>query len=406
MELKLKKIDLLCPVFCKELMNKYKHIILGSDHYNTLGIVRSLGEVGIKPDIILHPKYHPHPHMANNSKYVRNVFIVSSPEECYQKLIQLYSDLKEKPFVYTCDDWVGSIVDEHMDELKDRFYFFHGKTAGIISHFQQKDVIHELAKKYGLNVAKSELIKKGDLPKTLSYPVITKSIKSVLGAWKSDVFICKNEKELIQAFAKIKSKDILVEEYIERETEYYYDAFSINNGANSYFPYKAQCLRAKEGEYGNYLRFTSLPPHHIDNLHEIDCVKKMIQEIGYTGIFEAEFLKGKDGKLYFLEINFRNSTWSYPMTFGGVNMPYLWAKGSLFGFIEESEIHPSKDSFIGLVEFKEFKDFVLSGKINPFVWIYQVAKADMLFFYNKNDSKPFWMHVKQLLMSVFVKFIK
>ena len=42
----------------KEL-RKHKFVIFGSDHYNTLGAVRSLGEVGIRPDVILHPHY-PH----------------------------------------------------------------------------------------------------------------------------------------------------------------------------------------------------------------------------------------------------------------------------------------------------------------------------------------------------------
>ncbi len=44
----------------KEL-RKHKFVIFGSDHYNTLGAVRSLGEVGIRPDVILHPHYSPNP---------------------------------------------------------------------------------------------------------------------------------------------------------------------------------------------------------------------------------------------------------------------------------------------------------------------------------------------------------
>lgn len=36
----------------------------------------------------------------------------------------------------------------------------------------------------------------------------------------------------------------------------------------------------------------------------------MFSEIQFEGIFEVEFMVDADGKLCFLEINFRNSTWS------------------------------------------------------------------------------------------------
>ena len=46
---------------------KHKHICLVEDHYNPLGIVRSLGEEGIKPIVLLCAK---HPYLVNHSKYI------------------------------------------------------------------------------------------------------------------------------------------------------------------------------------------------------------------------------------------------------------------------------------------------------------------------------------------------
>lgn len=69
-------------------LRKHKFVIFGSDHYNTLGAVRSLGEVGIRPDVILHPHYRPNPIFTTNSKYIGNVYIVQTVEEGYQTLLE------------------------------------------------------------------------------------------------------------------------------------------------------------------------------------------------------------------------------------------------------------------------------------------------------------------------------
>ena len=51
----------------------------------------------------------------------------------------------------------------------------------------------------------------------------------------------------------------------------------------------------------------------------------MIKEIHYTGNFEVEFLVNNNDELVFLEINFRFPLSNYACTYGGINMPFLWA---------------------------------------------------------------------------------
>ena len=47
---------------------------------------------------------------------------------------------------------------------------------------------------------------------------------------------------------------------------------------------------------------------------EDEKLKEILKEIGYEGIFEIEFLVDENDQLWFCEINFRNSTWSYAST--------------------------------------------------------------------------------------------
>ena len=55
-------------------------------------------------------------------------------------------------------------------------------------------------------------------------------------------------------------------------------------------------------------------------------IKNVISEIGLEGIWEFEFMVDDKGNLWFLEINFRNSTWSWASTKAGMNLPYLWSE--------------------------------------------------------------------------------
>lgn len=306
-------------------LRKHKHIVFGFDHYNTLGAIRSLGEKGIMPIVILRDA-NGHAVFVPNSKYVGKLHVVKTAEDGLTVLLNYYSEESNKPFVYSCDDFVENCLDNHYEELKDSFYFFDGGESGIISQYMDKDSINKLAIECGCVVPKGEVLKRGELPKELKYPVITKSIKSISGGWKDDVYICKSETELLSAYSKIKSENLLIEEYIEKKNELCLDGFCINHGEDVFIPFQTTYIRIANGKYGNYMTLESF-----NNIEVYNQICQILRRTRFNGIFSVEFLIDKNDKLYFLEVNFRNSTWSYAFTFGGVNMLYEWAIATLGG---------------------------------------------------------------------------
>ena len=370
---------------CMKELKNYKFIILCGDHYNPLGVVRSLGEYGLFPIVIL-VSYHPI--LVNKSKYIAQLHVVSSFEDGLKLLIKEYgNETGKKPFLYVCDDGAESLLDRNYKHLKDRFYFFSGRESGIVTHFMNKDSINMLAKECGFNIPKTEVLRHGMLPTSLQYPVITKSIMSIVGGWKDDVFICKDENELIDAYTKIKSDTVLVEEYIEKKNELCLDGFAINNGKDIYIPYQTQYIRFTPKSYGNYMVLTPFQDTQI-----LNGVKKILESIGFNGIFSVEFLIDKKDSLYFLEVNFRNSTWSYAFTYGGVNLPVLWAKSTLNGSICKADI-TLKESYTAMNEIADFKESVLTGKVSLLTWIRDVFSTSCLYYFNKKDVKPFYSKI-------------
>lgn len=369
----------------KNNLNGHKVILLVVDHYNPLGIVRSFGEAGIFPIVILVSKKTV---LLNHCRYVGIIHRVDSHPEGYRLLMEKYGNEIVKPLLLIGDDRGVEELDSHFDELKEKFIFFNAGEQGRLHQLMNKDTIVSMAEEVGFNIPKSEVVNHGELPNTLRYPIITKTIMSIMGGWKDDVFICENEQELKEAYQRIKTPKLILQEFITKKTECCFEGFAVNGGKEVYIPFKLKYLRATKKSYGNYM---TVEPLVDEALRE--KLYKLIRKTRFEGIFDVEFLQGADDQLYFLEVNFRTTTWTMTMTRGGVNAPLLWAKSMLKGHIDESEIHPRQDVFTAMNEPTDFRENVLTRKESFFKWFKEFKTCDCTYYWNKKDWKPFFHYL-------------
>lgn len=370
-------------------IKQHKHIVVSGDTGNALGVIRSIAEGGIDPILIYYVEESRLPCLIK-SKWLTVVHKVDSYEEGIDLLIREYGNENQLPFVYTCDDIAESIIDNRFKELKDKFYIFNAGEAGRINKLMNKHEICVVGEKCGFRIPKQEIVDTGVLPKTLRYPVITKTLMSIMGAWKGDVYICQNEEELKEAYTKIKSPKLLLQEYIHKKNELAVQGMSIDGGREVYIPYAISFFRASDEGYGHYMYCKPLTDEKL-----IAQLKAIIKECHYTGCFEIEFLIDQEDKLWFLEVNFRYSFWNYAVTFGGVNFPLTWAQSVLDNHISEPAVETLKPYFTALNEPGDFGQSVVKKRISFWKWIKDVHHADMLYFWNPKDKKPawsFWYH--------------
>ena len=206
---------------------EHKHIIIGGDNLNSLSIIRSLGEKGIFPIAIIVQENHLP--QVRKSKYVKNYIETSSFDESFDVLLS-YGDVSCPPFVYTSDDNHQSMLDEHYDQLVNKFHFFNAGQAGRINYYMDKENLCQLANECGFRVPKREVVNLGVLPTQITYPVITKTINSYSAGWKRDVGIYYSESELSDAYKGMISERLLLQEYITKKNELEVHGFSINGG--------------------------------------------------------------------------------------------------------------------------------------------------------------------------------
>lgn len=364
------------------IINKHKFIILGSDHSNTLGQIRCLGEMGIKPIVIITEK---HPYIINKSKYIGEYHIVDSIYDGPKYVLEHYGNEKNPPFIYTDRDDIMCAIDDYYDDLKGKFYFWNAGEKGRIHQLINKETQMALAKECGLNVIPTEHVKRGEMPQNLEYPIFTKAPNSLNPYWKANVFICNDDEELRVAYGKMGINEVLLQKYIHRKDEMPIEGISIDGGREVKLFIKKTSERFSDNGFGIYSRLQLFEDKELE-----DKIALLIKKANYTGIFEIEFIIDKNDSVYFLEINFRNTMFNHACAAFGINILSLFAQSVLEDRIVIPTIIPNARCHTIMYEFDDFKHSFIEGDTPFWKWLRDFIQADSYLYIDKKDMRPFW----------------
>ena len=360
----------------------HKFIILGSDHSNTLGQIRCLGEMGIRPIVIITEK---NPFIINKSKYIGEYHIVNCIHDGPIYVLEHFSNEKNPPFIYTDRDDTMCAIDDYFDELKGKFFFGNAGEKGRIHKLINKDTQMALAKECGMNIIPTEHVKRGELPQKIRFPIFTKAPNSLNPFWKANAFVCNNIEELENAYKHMGIEEVLLQEFINKIDETPIEGVSIDGGREVVLLVKKSSYRFTPNSFGVYSKVIPFE----DNELEFK-VQTLMRKANFTGIFEIEFIKDTDGKSYFMEINFRNTQYNHAYANLGINIPYLYAKWYLSNHIDKNDIHPKAEHQILMSELEDFKYSVLKGNLSLWKWLRDFWRTDSFLYIDKHDMMPFF----------------
>lgn len=366
------------------MVQSYKEhlvIIIALEHYNPLGMIRTFGENGIHP-IYIGVKYRTR--IASASKYVGTFHSVDDIQGAYDCLLNNYGNVAQetgkKPIVIFADDDVMEPFDNNYTELKEKFITFNAGKDGRVVKFMEKEEIMNCAKRHGIPVLDSQVVKVGDIPKNLTYPVVTKAVSPISGAWKGDFHVCENEQQLREMMSTIKAPEIMIQPYVDKKAEITFEGFSYNHGKGMFTGVECKYRYAIKGYYS--------PLHDTYMPNDKELLKKlnsMLEEVGFEGIWEIEFLVDKNDNLWFLEVNFRNSTWSYASTVAGNPLPILWCEAMLTGKCPEPKPF---EPFLAMVEPIDYSKRVEEGRCTLPEWLADFKSAKCTYYYDAQDMAP------------------
>lgn len=386
------------------MMRSDKIIVIGGDYHNALGIVRSFGREGISPDVIVLGDIVDG--YIEKSKYVGKVHRCKTHRDILN-ILNMYKQKGCKSVLITASDEIASLLDNNYDSLSPYFCFPNCGQQGQLTHWLDKAIMCEQAKKIGLHVPSSFIYHKGEqIPKDIEFPCITKAISSIEGH-KSDTIVCKNLGELEQFITTNNNLcgTIQIEKFIEKEFEFQLFGLSLNGGEEIIIPGHSHIYRPGiQNEY--YFQYLENDNSFCST---IEKAKAFIMSVSYSGTFSVEFIRGKDGVDYFLEMNFRNDGNAICVTDAGYNLPYIWYLYNTGGDYRD-ELVNSKFKSVNFCPDLIYFWHMIAGELTFREWWKTRQTSNSFTTYDKEDKMPYYYNIinsiPNIICGIGVKLLK
>jgi len=302
---------------------KCRAVIIGSDHTNTLSLIRGLGRNKIPFVVIIHSEDR---RLCVNSRYVGKnyVFVEQTPDAIIGALRKIGAKTEQKPVILCATDIAEYTVDFYLKELEKDFYCFNfnheeHKICRLMDKYEQ----YLFACKHGIAMAKTWKVSLTDrivLPDDIEYPVIIKPAISAFGA-KKDIERADDEDSLQKMIHDLIQKgytEAVIQKLIQKEFEVTTLGciFSKDIEPITLVLKKIHMFPASGGSTSYARNMITIPMG-------ISEVIRILQREGYQGLYDIEFFY-VDGHFMLNEINFRNSAVNYAMTSHGIDTAYQW----------------------------------------------------------------------------------
>lgn len=371
-------------------------LVIGGNHHNTLGVIRSLGEKGIQSDVILlTPESKPY---VSLSKYIKSCTVVRSDTQILDLLRDRKTD--SKSVVIACSDQISSLLDCHYKELSINYNIPGISREGRVTYLMNKETMSLFAQEIGFNVPQSMAVDSVYHERVdIQLPWIIKPLISKDGQ-KTDIERVFSLEQWDDYCERHDSK-VQIQQLVDKDYEYQLIGLSLNNGEEVVIPGVSEVIRPAATTNTGFLYYKPLDESYNDI---VELGKRFVKQCGYSGLFSLEFLKGKDGKDYFMEINFRNDGNAICVTAAGINLPYIWY---LYNAGEEYHNELDNSMVRPVYIMPEFTDFVyvLKRQLNFFKWIKDVHKTARFMDFDKQDLAPFICLLKQFIKQGVKKLI-
>lgn len=370
--------------------NSLTAVVVGSDHQNTLGVIRSLGEAGICVKAVILSEGEGG--FTARSKYIDEIYITST-FEMVDDLINIGAKSAEKLPLIPCGDDVAKPIAESYDVLS-QWFLLHKTSDGINMHqLMKKTAMLEVARKLGLCVPEWVTLLEQDYKHMeqscshLKFPCILKPVDLKPGGF-FEFHIVRNVDELLNLSDYIckNCKSVIVQQYIQKTGEFGVNACRLYHSGETIFCGIIEKKRFSQASLGSTTAGTICK----DTRNLCEQAKKFVEGIDFRGIFDMEFIT--DGsQCYFVEMNFRNGGYGYACTKAGRNLPAIWTSDALEMSYDEFLKKPVKTTFF-INESADLQN-VRAGNCNTFTWLIDVLRAKAHMYINRKDMRPFWKKV-------------
>ena len=363
-------------------MSEIEVVVVGVDHFNTLGIIRSLGEIGVKPIAVILSE-EKHRAWTLKSKYLnKELSCIANADDLEKCLIKIGKTFKKMAYLIPSCDTAVKLLDDNKNSLEN-YYLLPTIYGGNerLSKCLDKTFLAEKAAEVGFLVPETMSLFADDISQIEIakkrfdglYPLIIKEDNSAAG--KNHTQIIESEDDLDKAFRECGSDYVMVQQFLIKDEEL--GIQGVGFGVDTtIIPGAIHKIRTSLDSMGSttYAKLTN----GVDLNLEKRC-EALIQSLQYSGIFDIEVLR-KGNEFYFIECNFRNGAYGYAYTRMGYNLPEIWISKTIPGKSRKESIHLIN----GFNDIKHIK----AGNVGALTWIRELLSADVKLTGQFRDLAP------------------
>lgn len=280
-------------------------VVLRSGHHGGLGIVRSLGRLGVPVYCVDADRWE----SSSNSRYCRGRFLLNTesypPAESVSRLLDIGESVGGRPILIPTTDQGVLWIAENAESLKER-YLFPSHSASLIRVLIDKGRMQALACCFGVPIARSMVpLSRQDIEQfveTADFPVMVKAtdadvLRRRTGGTK---FLVHSPRELFALYAKAadgKQPNFLIQEFIPGEDWMFDGCF--DGDSHCVFGATAKKIRRFPADTG----ITSLGVC-LHNEAVFQMTARFMKALGYQGILDIGYrYDRRDGNYKVLDIN-------------------------------------------------------------------------------------------------------
>jgi len=295
-------------------------VIMDGVWVNSLGVVRSLAELGLK-SLVLNSSSKG---VSLASRYAIGMICpdpAQQPQELVEFLVELGRHLPEKSVFLVTDDVYLQAIDAGRAELEPYFYFPVPEYRMLVQ-IMDKTFQYRVARECGIPYPRTiHLESEADLAgwPVEAFPAVVKgrAAKGFSRASGRQVIQVNSQEDLTRVYQDFGQYQLVIQEYLPGDDDHLYTL-------GSYISPKGQALGIFTGRK---LRQTP-PSFGTCALGEsLDCPQvaeqglRLLSALGFYGISQVEFkLDPRDGLYKLIEVNARFWKWHSLATYCGVNL--------------------------------------------------------------------------------------
>lgn len=314
---------------------KYKHkaVVLGTNYYIGLSVVRNLGRSRVHVTTVDYDEDTRY----GVSKYVRERLIAphykDNEKECVEFLINYSKKQSHKPVLFPTADLYVEFMEDNFDKLKE-YFLWPNEIQGLYRTLMDKQELLQFTEPLGIKTPEIIDMNEDNLysrvTKELDYPCIIKPRDSMpfVNKYRSKVLFINNENELKEKMEMCKkdNQDVFVQRIIKGpETNCYSFDVYMDKDQNPVSYMTTNKIRQWPVNFG---ASTYARQHYIEELYDI-CVP-LFKSVKYRGFAEVELKRDeKTGIIYLVEVNVRFVNFTELQAHMGMNTPLMYFLDSI-----------------------------------------------------------------------------